>query len=168
MRDALLWLGTSESLVLAYNDSFIEGVIDSGCDVMDLGITTTGVLYRASKDLMSTCLYDHCSRNTPEYNGFKICKGTLPMAGEKLQELRETMERGDFIERTGKLIDARVPETYIETVIGNVGKPGRKIRVAIDCGNAVPGPLAITVWKVSVLMWSLFTVLGTINSLITP
>ena len=33
------------------HDSFIEGVIDSGCDVMDLGITTTGVLYRASKDL---------------------------------------------------------------------------------------------------------------------
>ena len=92
----------------ALHDSFIEGVIDSGCDVMDLGITTTGVLYRASKDLdVDVSVMITASHNPPEYNGFKICKGTLPMAGEELQELRETMERGDFIEGTGKLIDAR-------------------------------------------------------------
>ena len=131
----------------ALHDSFIEGVIDSGCDVMDLGITTTGVLYRASKDLdVDVSVMITASHNPPEYNGFKICKGTLPMAGEELQELRETMERGDFIEGTGKLIDAQeFQRQYIERVIENVGKPGRKIRVAIDCGNAVPGPLAITV-----------------------
>ena len=75
------------------HDSFIEGVIVSGCDVMDLGITTTGVLYRASKDLdVDVSVMITASHNPPEYNGFKICKGTLPMAGEELQELRETME----------------------------------------------------------------------------
>ena len=102
---------------------------------MDLGITTTGVLYRASKDLdVDVSVMITASHNPPEYNGFKICKGTLPMAGEELQELRETMERGDFIEGTGKLIDAQeFQRQYIETVTRNVGKPGRKIRVAIDC-----------------------------------
>lgn len=131
----------------ALHDSFIEGVIDSGCDVMDLGITTTGVLYRASKDLdVDVSVMITASHNPPEYNGFKICNGTLPMAGEELQKLRGTMERGEFIDGKGKLIDAQeFQRQYIETVIGNVGKPGRKIRVAIDCGNAVPGPLAITV-----------------------
>ena len=59
------------------HDSFIEGVIVSGCDVMDLGITTTGVLYRASKDLdVDVSVMITASHNPPEYNGFKICKGT--------------------------------------------------------------------------------------------
>ncbi|DAC31776.1 MAG TPA: hypothetical protein D7H74_00495, partial [Candidatus Poseidoniales archaeon] len=51
MRDVLLWPGISESQVPTYMTLLSEGVIVSGCDVMDLGITTTGVLYRASKDL---------------------------------------------------------------------------------------------------------------------
>ena len=129
------------------HDSFIRGIIDSGCDVMDLGVTTTGVLYRASKDLdVDVSVMITASHNPPEYNGFKICKGTLPMAGEELQELRETMERGSFKEGKGNLFEMHdFQNDYIETVIENVGVPSRKIRVAIDCGNAVPGPLAIMV-----------------------
>mgnify|MGYP001440323821 CR=1 FL=1 len=129
------------------HDSFIRGIIDSGCDVMDLGVTTTGVLYRASKDLdVDASIMITASHNPPEYNGFKICRGTLPMAGEELQELRETMERGDFRRGHGSLFEAhQFQDEYIETVVSNVGKPSRKIRVAVDCGNAVPGPLAVCV-----------------------
>ena len=31
--------------------AFIEGAINAGADVLDLGVTTTGVLYRATVDL---------------------------------------------------------------------------------------------------------------------
>jgi len=129
------------------HDSFIRGIIGSGCDVMDLGVTTTGVLYRASKDLdVDVSIMITASHNPPEYNGFKICRGTLPMAGEELQELRETMERGGFRRGHGNIFEAhQFQDDYIETVVSNVGKPSRKIRVAIDCGNAVPGPLAVCV-----------------------
>tara|TARA_B100001175_G_scaffold317942_1_gene337966 strand:+ start:5055 stop:6446 length:1392 start_codon:yes stop_codon:yes gene_type:complete len=129
--------------------SFIKGVIDSGTDVMDLGVTTTGVLYRASKDLdVDASVMITASHNPPEYNGFKICRGTLPMAGEEIQDLRRTMERGEFRVGQGKILSAdEFQNEYIETVVRNAGKPGRRVRIAIDCGNAVPGPLAIEVME---------------------
>ena len=32
---------------------------------------------------------------------------------------------------------------YIESILESVGRPARDIRVVLDCGNAVPGPLAL-------------------------
>ena len=72
------------------HESFLNGIVNSGCDVMDLGITTTGVLYRASMDLdVDVSVMITASHNPPEYNGFKICKGTLPVAGEEIQDYGE-------------------------------------------------------------------------------
>lgn len=127
------------------HESFLDGIINSGCDVMDLGITTTGVLYRASMDLdVDVSIMITASHNPPEYNGFKICKGTLPVAGEEIQDLRKTMESGEFREGKGNLIPTDgFQDLYLDVIMSNAGKPERQIRVALDCGNAVPGPLAV-------------------------
>ena len=125
--------------------SFLDGIISSGCDVMDLGITTTGALYRASMDLeVDVSIMITASHNPPEYNGFKICKGTLPVAGEEIQELRKTMESGEFREGKGRLIPAGdFQDLYLDVIMSNVGTLKRPVKVALDCGNAVPGPLAV-------------------------
>ena len=125
--------------------AFIEGLSGAGANVIDLGITTTGVLYRATVDLsIDAAVVITASHNPPEYNGFKICRGPLPMAGEELQELKETFDSGDFNMGSGVVIEMKDFENQvIDTIVENAGKPKRKIRVAIDCGNAVPGPLTV-------------------------
>tara|TARA_B100000029_G_scaffold125366_1_gene118836 strand:+ start:2950 stop:4332 length:1383 start_codon:yes stop_codon:yes gene_type:complete len=123
--------------------AFLDGLTSAGADVIDLGITTTGVLYRATVDLsVDAAVAITASHNPPEYNGFKICRGSLPMAGEELQELKGTFDAGEFRSGNGSVTEMpEFEEQVLDTIVENAGKPQRPIRIAIDCGNAVPGPL---------------------------
>ncbi len=129
------------------HSAFIEGVISTGADVLDLGVTTTGVLYRATVDLpVQAAVAITASHNPPEYNGFKICHGKLPIAGDELQELKKTFDSGKFNEGQGVSREVGgFEDHYIRTVVENAGKPARPVKIVVDCGNAVPGPLATRV-----------------------
>jgi len=125
--------------------AFVEGVLSTGADVLDLGVTTTGVLYRATVDLpVQAAVAITASHNPPEYNGFKICHGKLPVAGDELQELRGIFENGEFREGAGShVLVENFEDHYLDIVVDNAGKPARAMRIVVDCGNAVPGPLAM-------------------------
>ena len=130
-----------------YHEAFVRGLVASGADVIDLGISTTGVLYRSTVDLpVDVAVAITASHNPPEYNGFKICKGRMPLGGEELQEVRKTFEEGNFREGSGnyRIMDS-YEERYVQSILDSVGRLSRDIRVVLDCGNAVPGPLAVKV-----------------------
>lgn len=131
------------------HQAFLQGITEAGADVIDLGITTTGVLYRATVDLsVDAAVAITASHNPPEYNGFKICRGTLPMAGEELQELKATFNAGKFHSGSGTITEVpEFEEQVLLTILENAGMPQRSIRVAIDCGNAVPGPLTVSLMQ---------------------
>ena len=131
------------------HQAFLQGITEAGADVIDLGITTTGVLYRATVDLsVDAAVAITASHNPPEYNGFKICRGALPMAGEELQELKATFDSGDFHSGSGTITEMpEFEEQVLQTILENAGVPKRSIRIAIDCGNAVPGPLAVSLMQ---------------------
>ena len=94
----------------SYHEAFVSGLRSSGADVVDLGISTTGVLYRSTVDLpVDVAVAITASHNPPEYNGFKICQGKMPLGGEDLQDIRRTFEAGEF--RTGAG-DYRCMEEY--------------------------------------------------------
>ena len=128
-----------------YHKAFVKGLMEAGANVLDLGISTTGVLYRSIVDLpVDVSVAITASHNPPEYNGFKICRGKMPVGGEELQEIMMVFDSGVFREGEGSLeVVSDYEDRYIEAIVDDVGRPNRDIRVALDCGNAVPGPLAV-------------------------
>ena len=128
----------------SYHEAFVKGLRSAGADVIDLGISTTGVLYRSTIDLpVDAAVAITASHNPPEYNGFKICQGKMPLGGEDLQDIRRTFEAGEFRRGDGAYLSMDdYEDSYIGAIEESVGKPSREVRVVLDCGNAVPGPLA--------------------------
>ncbi len=121
---------------------FIGGLLDSGVTVHDLGIMPTGALYHATVTLpVNGGVVITASHNPPEYNGFKMCRGSSAMAGEELQELLAVFLAGEFREGCGEhLIIDDFKSRYYADMLSSTGLPKREVKVVVDSGNAVPGP----------------------------
>ena len=118
----------------SYHKAFVSGLRSAGADVIDLGISTTGVLYRSTVDLpVDVAVAITASHNPPEYNGFKICHGKMPLGGEALQDIRRTFEAGDFRTGDGSYQDmGDYEDSYIESIVDSVDDPSRKVKVVLD------------------------------------
>ena len=70
------------------------------------------------------------------------------MAGEELQELKATFDAGEFHSGSGTITEMpEFEEQVLQIIVENAGMPQRSIRIAIDCGNAVPGPLTVSLMQ---------------------
>jgi phosphomannomutase len=122
-------------------DALMRGLKTSGCDVTDLGVVPTPVLYcsvfhlQADGGVMITG-----SHNPPEFNGFKTVCGESTIHGEAIQELYRLIRTGDLDRGEGseKTYDAVTP--YVNEVAGQFHFP-RRIRVVVDAGNGTGGPV---------------------------
>jgi phosphomannomutase/phosphoglucomutase len=113
----------------------------SGCQVTDLGVAPTPVLYysvfhlKADGGVMITG-----SHNPPEFNGFKVVCGSSTIHGDDIQEIRRLIGTGDLARGEGSLRAADVVTPYVEEVSSQFHFP-RRIRVVVDAGNGTGGPV---------------------------
>ncbi|MDI6840388.1 MAG: phosphomannomutase/phosphoglucomutase [bacterium] len=127
--------------------SLIRGILDTGVDVVDLGVIPTPILY------FSTFYYNYAggimvtgSHNPKEYNGFKILKGKETIYGNEIQKLKTVMEEGNFIKGKGKLIKHNPVLDYINLVKSKVKIKHTK-KLVIDPGNGTCGPVAYRIFR---------------------
>lgn len=120
----------------------MRGLSDSGVQVLDLGIVSTGCVYHACWTLPvdGGVMVTASHLPMPTHNGFKMCRGTLPLAGEEIQELKGVFLDGEFTKGDGEVVDHPHLDTYLEAILESTGPLARTVNVAVDCGNAVPGP----------------------------
>ncbi len=125
-----------------YASHLMQGLVDSGVRVLDLGIVSTGCVYHACWTLPvdGGVMVTASHLPMPTHNGFKMCKGTLPLAGEEIQELKDVFLEGNFRTGQGEHIDHPHEDAYLNAIIESTGTLSRPVKVAVDCGNAVPGP----------------------------
>ena len=123
------------------SDALVRGLLASGCDVTDLGIAPTPVLYysvfhlKADGGVMITG-----SHNPAEFNGFKVVCGSSTIHGEAIQEIRRMIEAGDLTRGEGRHQTADVVTPYVEEISSQFHFP-RRIRVVVDAGNGTGGPV---------------------------
>jgi phosphomannomutase/phosphoglucomutase len=123
----------------ALSRALIEGLMESGCEVKDIGCVPTPVLYFATHFLdTQTGVIVTGSHNPPDYNGLKIVIDGETLSGESIQHLRARIETGNFISGKGRVESINVVSDYIERIRGDV-VIGRPLKVVVDCGNGVAG-----------------------------
>ena len=132
---------------------FAEGLVVAGLEVLDGGQIPTPLLYFAVRHLRADAgAMITGSHNPPEYNGFKVQIGTDSLYGPGIQELRARIERGEFVSGSGSRREVDVVGPYIEYVSANIRPARRGLRVVVDAGNGVAGPVAIPLMRA--LGWS--------------
>ena len=134
---------SSESL----KQATITGIIDSGIEVIDLGMTGTEEVYFA------TSHYDAlggievtASHNPINYNGLKLVKEhSKPIsADDGLAEIQQLAESGQFIDSAekGQLQLLTDKSAYIDHVMSFVDIDKLKpLRLVINSGNGSAGPV---------------------------
>jgi len=122
-------------------DAIAAGLRSSGCQVTDLGVVPTPLLYYASFHLEADGgVMITGSHNPPEYNGFKVMAGRSTIHGEEIQQLRRLLEAGDLDSGEGSEQQADVAAPYVAEVTAQFSLR-RRVRVVADTGNGTAGPV---------------------------
>jgi len=119
-----------------------RGIARAGCDVVDIGMAPTPVVYFAIQHLdAGSGVAVTGSHNPPDYNGLKMVIGGITLSGELIQKLRTRILENKLVTGQGNISSTDVRSAYLDRVASDV-KLARPMRVAVDCGNGVAGELA--------------------------
>ena len=117
--------------------ALIQGILDSGINVVDLGLVTTPMYYFARKKLnIHTGIMVTASHNPKDDNGFKISFEEYGNAyGKHIYDFRDFTLKGEFLNGTGKLETYNIKEEYVKLLKNSVSFDTSKIKAVVDCGN---------------------------------
>ncbi|MGQ9464698.1 MAG: phosphomannomutase/phosphoglucomutase [bacterium] len=119
----------------------IENLKKTGCDVIDIGIVPTPVLYfslfhyNIPNGIMVTA-----SHNPKDFNGFKVCANKTAIYGNEIQKIREIVEKEDFIAGQGVRQKKDIISDYIDTITADV-RINNQLKLVVDTGNGTCGPI---------------------------
>ena len=123
-------------------EQLIQGLLDCGCQVSDVGMVPTPVLYYAANILAGKSgVMLTGSHNPPDYNGFKIVIAGDTLANEQIQALRLRIETNDLASGVGNCEQIDVLERYFKQIRDDIAM-AKPMRVVVDCGNGVAGVIA--------------------------
>lgn len=129
---------TSASLANALK----EGLLASGITVVDLGAVATPVMYYA------TCIHEDIdsglivtgSHNPADYNGIKMVLAGKTLVQSDIDQLYELVAAGTGQEGVGQALSLDIMNDYTNRILSDI-KLQRPLKVVVDCGNGIAGPI---------------------------
>lgn len=126
----------------ALQAALITGLQTAGCQVINIGVVPSPVLYFATHHLNTgNGVIVTGSHNPAQYNGLKIMLGGDTLAGETIQMLRKRIETTNFTSGQGFVHTIDITPAYLERITQEI-KLARPFKVVVDSGNGVTGVLA--------------------------
>jgi phosphomannomutase/phosphoglucomutase len=120
----------------------VQGLLDCGCQVTDVGMVPTPVVYFAANVLEGrSAVMLTGSHNPPDYNGFKIVIAGDTLANEQIQALKARIDNNDLASGVGSVQQVDVLERYFKTIRDDIAL-AKPLRVVVDCGNGAAGVIA--------------------------
>ena len=127
----------------AFAAALARGLLSTGCDVTDIGIVPTPLLYfsvfekKKEAGVMITG-----SHNPPEHNGFKMMVGEETLYGAEIQEIYGLIRDGRYASGKGQARALDIVPEYLDYVASRV-RAARKLRVVVDAGNGTGGVVGV-------------------------
>ena len=123
-----------------FRDILIKGMTETGCDVLDVGMVPTPVLYFTlfTEDVDAGVMITG-SHNPSDYNGLKICLGKSTIFGEQINEIKQVALSGQFAAGAGRREEKDVISDYKDYIASNVTLGPRRIKVVVNAGNGMGG-----------------------------
>ncbi len=120
----------------ALKENLIKGLLETGVDVINLGLVTTPMYYFAREKLNKwAAIMITASHNPSNYNGFKISfdeKGNA--AGDEITKFRDFTKQNRFKSGNGHLSTYDIKNEYVDYLVKSLNIPNN-IKLVIDCGN---------------------------------
>lgn len=123
-------------------EAFVEGLLSTGCEVTNLGITPSPYVYFVNTEgkFDGGCNIT-ASHNSKEYNGFKLMtKNAHAVFGDDLQKVYQIIQKGEFSQGKGSKKTAEY-QAFYEQKIKTILKTDKPLKVVIDTGNGVAGKM---------------------------
>jgi len=125
------------------SQSLMQGIVSTGCNVLDVGMVPTPVLYFVAHHIegRSGAMVTG-SHNPAQYNGLKMVIKGETLAGDRIQRLKACIDNQAYTVDIPGTIERN--EKFANEYIGSISEDvhlGRPMRVVLDCGNGVAGEL---------------------------
>ena len=129
-------------------ENFVRGLLSCGCEVMDIGLSSSPLLYfTVINNMMDGGINVTGSHLPPTENGFKIVgEKAYPIATLEIEKIRDIALNSDFATGNGKYYEGNSVESYFKN-IRNPIQLNRSLKIVIDCGNGITGLFAPKVFK---------------------
>jgi phosphomannomutase len=124
----------------ALEAELVRGLVESGIDVVRVGLGPTPMLYWSEAELdVDAGIQITGSHNPGNYNGFKMVLRHLPFFGQDIQKLGRMAAEGDWESGAGSVRDEDVMDRYVDRLLRDFD--GAAYRIGWDAGNGAAGPI---------------------------
>ena len=122
---------------IVLSNGLIKGLLESGVDVINLGLVTTPMYYYAKKrNKIEAGIMITASHNPREYNGFKMSFSSIGNAcGKEIIDFRDYTNENNFTTGNGKITTLNIRPDYLDLMKNSIDLGNRKVKVVYDCGN---------------------------------
>jgi len=140
--------GDARVSTFTLKQNLIKGLLDGGCKVVDLGLVSTPMFYFARHILgIKTGVMVTASHNPPDYNGFKLILGDLPITEAEIETIRVLMDRDTNIaQKTGKLENKNILQSYLDFGVNYIENLS-DLSVVVDYGNGLGALAGPALWN---------------------
>lgn len=136
----------------AYAAALIAGLRSTGCNVIDIGMVPTPLMYFAVAYLHADGgAVVSASHNPPDFNGLKLRQsspqfGGEPLSSEQIQAVGKIANGGEFASGNGSYEQLDVSNDYIQDVVRHL-KLEHPVKIVLDGGNGSGGPLGVRTFE---------------------
>ncbi len=127
-----------------------RGMMESGADVLDIGVVTTPMLYFAAfHKAPQGAVIITGSHNPGQDNGFKMLRGKSSIYGTEIRQLQERIETQNFRQDAspGHMHSEDIAEAYLEYALSTLKMGAKAMKVVVDAGNGTGGPMAVQMYN---------------------